>query len=219
MHCAFIVTFWGSLLILTVIHVGSAKIYFLLTIVHTELCRPANQPMVPYLPWGDDSDRYIGHRHYEQYRQRTEDPDLLRRWSTSQWCTWSHTCSSWLVCDVHTCMCFPLVFPVHNYVYYSSRCLPKCMAPLLQPYLSFFSPLIPDLIIYVKFNCSVLHTCTCLIQIAAQICRQGGLVKQGQSKSVLDDHEDNFAIVFSAMGVSWQSLFHLREVFITWLRY
>ena len=40
-----------------------------------------------------------------------------------------------------------------------------------------------------------------LPQIAAQICRQGGLVKL-PGKSVLDDHEDNFAIVFAAMGVS-----------------
>jgi len=38
-------------------------------------------------------------------------------------------------------------------------------------------------------------------QIAAQICRQGGLVKL-PGKSVLDDHHDNFAIVFAAMGVS-----------------
>ena len=37
------------------------------------------------------------------------------------------------------------------------------------------------------------------------ICRQGGLVKQNHSKSVLDDHQDNFAIVFAAMGVSLQS--------------
>jgi len=43
----------------------------------------------------------------------------------------------------------------------------------------------------------------CLVhQIAAQICRQGGLVKL-PGKSVLDDHEDNFAIVFAAMGVSF----------------
>ena len=41
-----------------------------------------------------------------------------------------------------------------------------------------------------------------ILQIAAMICRQGGLVKQDQSKGVLDDHEDNFAIVFAAMGVS-----------------
>ena len=40
-----------------------------------------------------------------------------------------------------------------------------------------------------------------LVQIAAQICRQGGLVKL-PGKSVLDDHHDNFAIVFAAMGVS-----------------
>lgn len=39
------------------------------------------------------------------------------------------------------------------------------------------------------------------LQIAAQICRQGGLVKL-PGKSVLDDHDDNFAIVFAAMGVS-----------------
>jgi hypothetical protein len=38
-------------------------------------------------------------------------------------------------------------------------------------------------------------------QIAAQICRQAGLVKK-HGKSVIDDHEDNFAIVFAAMGVS-----------------
>ena len=40
------------------------------------------------------------------------------------------------------------------------------------------------------------------LQIAAMICRQGGLVKLDQSKGVIDDHEDNFAIVFAAMGVS-----------------
>jgi len=40
-----------------------------------------------------------------------------------------------------------------------------------------------------------------VLQIAAQICRQGGLVKI-PGKAVLDDHTDNFAIVFAAMGVS-----------------
>jgi V-type H+-transporting ATPase subunit B len=40
-------------------------------------------------------------------------------------------------------------------------------------------------------------------EIAAQICRQAGLVKKNElSKGVLDSHEDNFAIVFGAMGVS-----------------
>uniref|UniRef100_H2Z5G6 Vacuolar proton pump subunit B n=1 Tax=Ciona savignyi TaxID=51511 RepID=H2Z5G6_CIOSA len=38
-------------------------------------------------------------------------------------------------------------------------------------------------------------------EIAAQICRQGGLVKL-PDKGVLDGHDDNFAIVFAAMGVS-----------------
>ena len=37
-------------------------------------------------------------------------------------------------------------------------------------------------------------------QIAAQICRQAGLVKH-KGKAVYDNHEDNFAIVFAAMGV------------------
>ena len=83
------------------------------------------------------------------------------------------------------------------------------------------------------------HTCLLSFQIAAQICRQGGLVKvegrkaegdnegkdqkgaaedaskggdseggkdqggvEGMDKGVVDDHEDNFAIVFAAMGVS-----------------
>ncbi|KAK8094291.1 Vacuolar ATP synthase subunit B [Apiospora hydei] len=47
-------------------------------------------------------------------------------------------------------------------------------------------------------------------EIAAQICRQAGLVKQAQqkgatNKGVHDDHEDNFAIVFAAMGVNLET--------------
>ena len=43
--------------------------------------------------------------------------------------------------------------------------------------------------------------------IAAQICRQAGLVKQQgvTSKGVHDDHEDNFSIVFGAMGVNMET--------------
>lgn len=48
----------------------------------------------------------------------------------------------------------------------------------------------------------------CLFQIAAQICRQGGLVKL-PGKSVMDDHTDNFAIVFAAMGVCISSTYVL----------
>ncbi|XP_044284865.1 V-type proton ATPase subunit B, kidney isoform [Varanus komodoensis] len=40
-------------------------------------------------------------------------------------------------------------------------------------------------------------------EIAAQICRQAGLVKK--SKGALDFHEDNFAIVFAAMGVNMET--------------
>lgn len=40
-------------------------------------------------------------------------------------------------------------------------------------------------------------------QIAAQICRQAGLVQK--SKDVMDYSSDNFAIVFAAMGVSGQT--------------
>ncbi|KAB0359859.1 hypothetical protein FD754_004015 [Muntiacus muntjak] len=40
-------------------------------------------------------------------------------------------------------------------------------------------------------------------EIAAQICRQAGLVKK--SKTVLDYHDDNFAIVFAAMGVNMET--------------
>lgn len=43
-------------------------------------------------------------------------------------------------------------------------------------------------------------------QIAAQICRQAGLVKRpGATKSVHDGHEDNFSIVFAAMGVNMET--------------
>ena len=38
------------------------------------------------------------------------------------------------------------------------------------------------------------------IQIAAEFCRQAGLVKK--TKSVVYGHEGNFAIVFAAMGVN-----------------
>ena len=59
--------------------------------------------------------------------------------------------------------------------------------------------------VVVCFNlCPVLFTTlgSVFLQIAAQICRQGGLVKLEGHKAVIDDHEDNFAIVFAAMGVS-----------------
>lgn len=43
-------------------------------------------------------------------------------------------------------------------------------------------------------------------QIAAQICRQAGLVKRpGATKGVHDGHEDNFSIVFAAMGVNMET--------------
>jgi V-type H+-transporting ATPase subunit B len=48
--------------------------------------------------------------------------------------------------------------------------------------------------------------------IAAQICRQAGLVKHHKS-GVLDTHEDNFAIVFGAMGVSQDTATFFKEDF------
>ncbi|KAI0593304.1 P-loop containing nucleoside triphosphate hydrolase protein [Biscogniauxia sp. FL1348] len=44
-------------------------------------------------------------------------------------------------------------------------------------------------------------------EIAAQICRQARLVKQqgATNKGVHDDHEDNFSIVFAAMGVNLET--------------
>lgn len=48
-------------------------------------------------------------------------------------------------------------------------------------------------------------------EIAAQICRQAGLVK-GPKKGIHDDHEDNFSIVFGAMGVNLEtSRFFTRD--------
>jgi vacuolar-type H+-ATPase subunit B/Vma2 len=60
-----------------------------------------------------------------------------------------------------------------------------------------------------------------LLQIAAQICRQAGLVKKGgvspgqgkPTKSVHDDHEDNFSIVFAAMGVNMETARFFRQDF------
>ena len=51
-----------------------------------------------------------------------------------------------------------------------------------------------------------------ILQIAAQICRQAGLV-QLPSKSVMDSHEDNFAIVFAAMGVNMETARFFKQDF------
>ncbi|KAJ3034387.1 Vacuolar ATP synthase subunit B [Rhizophlyctis rosea] len=50
-------------------------------------------------------------------------------------------------------------------------------------------------------------------EIAAQICRQAGLVKKDAAKGVLDDHEDNFAIVFGAMGVNLETARYFKQDF------
>ncbi|RKP08052.1 P-loop containing nucleoside triphosphate hydrolase protein [Thamnocephalis sphaerospora] len=49
-------------------------------------------------------------------------------------------------------------------------------------------------------------------EIAAQICRQAGLVR-GPTKDVLDGHEDNFAIVFAAMGVNMETARFFKQDF------
>merc|ERR1719472_121728 len=47
-------------------------------------------------------------------------------------------------------------------------------------------------------------------EVGAQICRQAGLV---QGKDVTDHHEDNFAIVFGAMGVNMETARYFRRDF------
>lgn len=49
-------------------------------------------------------------------------------------------------------------------------------------------------------------------EIAAQICRQAGLV-QHKGKGVKDAHEDNFAIVFAAMGVNMETARFFKQDF------
>ncbi|PWO01342.1 putative VMA2-H+-ATPase V1 domain 60 kd subunit, vacuolar [Tilletiopsis washingtonensis] len=59
-------------------------------------------------------------------------------------------------------------------------------------------------------------------QIAAQICRQAGLVRKpgsasdgaaAPSKGIHDDHEDNFSIVFAAMGVNMETARFFKQDF------
>jgi len=50
-------------------------------------------------------------------------------------------------------------------------------------------------------------------EIAAQICRQAGLVKVGNHSAVNDDHSDNFSIVFAAMGVNVETARFFRQDF------
>lgn len=49
-------------------------------------------------------------------------------------------------------------------------------------------------------------------QIAAQIVRQAGLVKR-PTKDVHDGHEDNFSVVFAAMGVNMETARFFKEDF------
>ncbi|KAF7684661.1 V-type proton ATPase subunit B [Astathelohania contejeani] len=49
-------------------------------------------------------------------------------------------------------------------------------------------------------------------EVAAQICRQAGLVKR---KNVLDSSDDNFAIVFAAMGVNMETAKFFKSSFET----
>ena len=49
---------------------------------------------------------------------------------------------------------------------------------------------------------------------AAQVCRQAGLVKRpGSTKGVHDGHEDNFSIVFAAMGVNMETARFFKQDF------
>lgn len=50
-------------------------------------------------------------------------------------------------------------------------------------------------------------------EIAAQICRQAGLVKQNSGKDVMDYSSDNFAIVFAAMGVNMETARFFKQDF------
>ena len=50
-----------------------------------------------------------------------------------------------------------------------------------------------------------------ILQLGAQICRQAGLVA---GKDIHDDHEDNFAMVFGAMGVNMETARFFRNDFI-----
>merc|ERR1711920_113909 len=52
-------------------------------------------------------------------------------------------------------------------------------------------------------------------EIAAQICRQAGLVKQGVKATTSDDSEESFAIVFAAMGVNMETARFFRNDFET----
>merc|ERR1719379_1935752 len=50
-------------------------------------------------------------------------------------------------------------------------------------------------------------------EIAAQICRQAGLVKQSVKASTSDDSEESFAIVFAAMGVNMETARFFKQDF------
>jgi len=49
--------------------------------------------------------------------------------------------------------------------------------------------------------------------IAAQVCRQAGLVKKSIKGSTQDDSDDSFAIVFAAMGVNMETARFFRQDF------
>eukprot|EP00002_Diphylleia_rotans_P008020 TRINITY_DN1768_c0_g1_i4.p1 TRINITY_DN1768_c0_g1~~TRINITY_DN1768_c0_g1_i4.p1 ORF type:complete len:341 (-),score=89.41 TRINITY_DN1768_c0_g1_i4:162-1184(-) len=63
----------------------------------------------------------------------------------------------------------------------------------------------------VKYYCLVLFSCQYL-QIAAQICRQASLVKH-KGNGTTDRDDDNFAIVFAAMGVNMETARFFKQSF------
>jgi vacuolar-type H+-ATPase subunit B/Vma2 len=59
------------------------------------------------------------------------------------------------------------------------------------------------LLVHVVRVCHACARCEWVgVQIAAQICRQAGLVAQ---KDVMDSSKENIAIVFAAMGVNMET--------------
>ena len=65
-----------------------------------------------------------------------------------------------------------------------------------------------------RLNQCLLLTSSSSQQIAAQICRQAGLVNRpGATKGVHDGHADNFSIVFGAMGVNMETARFFKQDF------
>lgn len=74
---------WSHPIFISITSISSSLDFISFPPLHTSLYRFSNQSLLKSLPWRNDSNRYLHHRHHELYCTWTEDPHLFSFWSTT----------------------------------------------------------------------------------------------------------------------------------------